>query len=87
MSELQNTLRSLHVALGNAGRLDSEDRALLETVLTDIQNCCRRADPPTSSRASMATRSKARPCVSKRSTPASPRRCVAVLDALAKAGI
>jgi Domain of unknown function (DUF4404) len=38
MSELQNTLRSLHEALGKAGRLDSEDRALLETVLADIQH-------------------------------------------------
>jgi hypothetical protein len=38
MSELQSTLRSLHQALGQARRLDPEDRALLETVLMDIQN-------------------------------------------------
>ena len=38
MSELQRTLRSLHEVLGQARRLDPEDRALLETVLGDIQN-------------------------------------------------
>ena len=38
MSELQRTLRSLHDVLGQSGQLDSEDRALLETVLADIQN-------------------------------------------------
>jgi hypothetical protein len=37
MSELQRTLRALHDELGRAGRLDDEDRALLEATLADIQ--------------------------------------------------
>jgi hypothetical protein len=37
MSELQQTLRQLHRELGEAQRLDPEDRALLETALADIQ--------------------------------------------------
>ena len=37
MSDLQHTLRDLHQELGQAQRLDPEDRALLETVLADIR--------------------------------------------------
>jgi hypothetical protein len=37
MSELQQTLRELHQELGQAERLAPEDRAMLETVLADIQ--------------------------------------------------
>ena len=37
MSELQQTLRDLHRELGNTSSLAPEDRAMLETVLGDIQ--------------------------------------------------
>lgn len=37
MSELQQTLRDLHRELGDARSLAPEDRAMLETVLGDIQ--------------------------------------------------
>lgn len=37
MSELQHTLRNLHDELSGAQRLDPEDRAMLETLLGDIQ--------------------------------------------------
>jgi hypothetical protein len=37
MSELQHTLRNLHEELSGAQRLDPEDRAMLETLLGDIQ--------------------------------------------------
>jgi hypothetical protein len=37
MSDLQRTLRDLHRELGEAHRLDPQDRALLETTLGDIQ--------------------------------------------------
>jgi hypothetical protein len=37
MSELQQTLRDLHEELGQAHHLGPDDRALLETVLTDIR--------------------------------------------------
>jgi hypothetical protein len=37
MSELQQTLRNLHEELSGAQRLDPEDRAMLETLLGDIQ--------------------------------------------------
>jgi Domain of unknown function (DUF4404) len=36
MSELQRTLASLHEALRGARRLDTEERAMLETVMADI---------------------------------------------------
>jgi hypothetical protein len=37
MSDLQHTLRSLHHELGQAQRLDPDDRAMLETLLDDIR--------------------------------------------------
>ncbi len=37
MSDLQHTLRNLHEELSGAQRLDPEDRAMLETLLGDIQ--------------------------------------------------
>jgi hypothetical protein len=36
MTDLQQTLRDLRAELGRAERLSEEDRALLETVLSDI---------------------------------------------------
>jgi Domain of unknown function (DUF4404) len=36
MSELQRTLASLHEALRGAQHLDDEERAMLETVMADI---------------------------------------------------
>ena len=38
MSELQQTLRNLHEELRGAQRLEPEDRAMLETLLGDIQH-------------------------------------------------
>jgi hypothetical protein len=37
MSELQHTLQDLHQELQRAQRLDPEDRAMLETLVRDIQ--------------------------------------------------
>jgi hypothetical protein len=37
MSELHSTLKALHHELGQARSLDPEDKAMLETVLADIQ--------------------------------------------------
>lgn len=37
MSDLQHTLHELHQELGQAERLAPEERAMLETVLADIQ--------------------------------------------------
>jgi hypothetical protein len=37
MSDLQRTLRDLHRELGEAHRLDPDERAMLESVASDIQ--------------------------------------------------
>ena len=45
MSDLQQTLRELHRELGAAERLAPEDRAMLETVLGDIQRALQSSEP------------------------------------------
>jgi hypothetical protein len=45
MSDLQQTLRELHRELGEADRLAPEDRAMLETVLDDIQRALQSSEP------------------------------------------
>jgi Domain of unknown function (DUF4404) len=86
MTDLQQTLRDLRVELGNAERLSEEDRALLETVLTDIH---RVLDAPVSQAAPVehgdalegaAVRLEA-------GHPGLAGAVRAVLDALGKAGI
>ena len=86
MSELQHTLRNLHEELRQAQRLDPEDRALLETLLGDIQ---RVLEPATESAAAerpgdalegAAVRLEA-------GHPGIASAIRAVLDAIGKAGI
>jgi hypothetical protein len=45
MSDLQRTLRTLHDELARAGRLDRDDRALLEATLADIQRALQASTP------------------------------------------
>ena len=87
MSELQNTLRSLHVALGNAGRLDSEDRALLETVLTDIQNVLQTSGAADTVAGEHGDALEGAAVRLEAEHPGVAAAVRAVLDALAKAGI
>lgn len=86
MSDLQQTLRNLHMELGQAQHLGPEDRALLETVLTDIR---RVLDAPTATVAAgehgdalegAAVRLEA-------GHPSLAGAIRAVLDAIGKAGI
>jgi len=75
MTDLQQTLRDLRAELGRAERLSEEDRALLETVLSDIH---RVLEAPVSHAApwSTATRSKERRCGSRPGIRGSRARCV-----------
>jgi succinylglutamate desuccinylase len=38
VNDLQHKLRDLHLELGQAHRLDPNDRAMLETVLRDLRD-------------------------------------------------
>ena len=85
MSDLQQTLRDLHSELGQAQRLDPEDRALLETVLGDIRRVLEREAPATAE-----THGDALEGAAVRLEAGHPGLAVAIralLDALAKAGI
>ena len=44
MSDLQRTLRELHLELGAAQRLDPQDRVLLESTVRDIQRALGETD-------------------------------------------
>ncbi len=46
MSDLQRTLRDLHRELGEAHRLDPEERAMLESVASDIQRALAQPEEP-----------------------------------------
>jgi hypothetical protein len=86
MSELQHTLRNLHEELGRAQRLDPEDRALLETLLGDIQRVLETpAEAPTAERPGEALEGAAVRLEAGHPGVAGAIR--AVLDALGKAGI
>lgn len=85
MSDLQQTLRDLHSELGQAQRLDPEDRAMLETVLGDIQHALESAETtPTESQ-----RDPLKDAAVKLDAehPGVAGAIRAVLDALSKAGI
>lgn len=85
MSDLQQTLRELHLELGRAQRLAPEDRAMLETVLGDIQRALESelvaaAESPADPLKGAAVRLDAE-------HPGVAGAIRAVLDALSKAGI
>jgi hypothetical protein len=87
MSELKNTLQSLHEALQGSAPLAAEDRRLLETVLDDIQRVLHSGSGVESATSdhgdaleSVAVRLEA-------GHPGVATAIRAVLDALAKAGI
>lgn len=85
MNDLQQTLRELHSELGRAQRLAPEDRAMLETVLGDIQRALDStetapADSPADPLKGAAVRLDAE-------HPGVAGAIRAVLDALGKAGI
>lgn len=86
MSELHSTLRGLHEELGRAERLDPEDRALLETLLGDIQRVLEApADAPAQAAPGESLEGAAVKLEAGHPGVASAIR--AVLDALGKAGI
>lgn len=88
MSDLQRTLRDLHRELGEAHRLDPDERAMLESVASDIQRALAQpaepiaAAPPAPGDAleGVAVRLEAE-------HPGLAGAVRAVVDALAKAGI
>lgn len=85
MSDLQQTLRELHSELGRAQRLAPEDRAMLETVLGDIQRALESSEAtPAESPADPLKGAAVRLDTEHPGVAGAIR---AVLDALAKAGI
>ncbi len=84
MSELQQTLRELHRELGEARSLAPDDRAMLETVLADIQRTLGgepvAARPPGDALEGAAVRLEA-------GHPGLAATLRSLVDALAKAGI
>lgn len=85
MSDLQQTLRDLHSELGRAQRLAPEDRAMLETVLGDIQSALEGTDAaPDESQADPLKGAAVRLDAEHPGVAGAIR---AVLDAIAKAGI
>ena len=87
MSELQRTLRSLHEALGQARRLDPEDRALLETVLTDIQDLLRTSGPADAAAGEHGDALEGAAVRLEAEHPGVAAAVRALVDALSKAGI
>ncbi|RPI14000.1 MAG: DUF4404 family protein [Lysobacterales bacterium] len=85
MSELQHTLRNLHDELGRAPELGPDDRALLETVLVDIQRVLE-AEAATGPSTQSDTLEDAAVKL-EAGHPGLAASIRAVLDALAKAGI
>jgi hypothetical protein len=86
MSQLQHTLRDLHEELRGAERLDPEDRALLETLLGDIQRVLEStsATPPPAEHGDALEGAAVR---LEAGHPGVAGAIRAVLDALGKAGI
>jgi hypothetical protein len=87
MSELHTSLTALHRELGEARSLDPDDRAMLETVLVDIQ---RLLEQPPASVAAEGERSDTLEGTAVRIEAGHPGLASAiraVVDALAKAGI
>ena len=87
MSELQRTLRSLHEALGQARRLDPEDRALLETVLGDIQNVLQTSGPADATAGGHGDALEGAAVRLEAEHPGVAAAVRALVDALSKAGI
>jgi len=86
MSDLQQTLRSLHDELGRARQLGPDDRAMLETVLGDIRRVL--ASPgPSEIPAEHGDALEATAIKLEAGHPGVAGAIRAVLDALAKAGI
>jgi hypothetical protein len=86
MTDLTQTLRNLHAELQQARRLDPEDRAMLETVLGDIQRLLdRQGDRETGAQHGDALEGAAVRLEAGHPGLASAIR--SVLDAIGKAGI
>ncbi len=86
MSELQQTLRQLHRELGEAQRLDPEQRAMLEAALADIQRALQAAPGTPVARAGSDTLEGAAVRL-EAGHPGLAAAIRALIDALAKAGI
>jgi hypothetical protein len=87
MSELQRHLAGLHEELRGAQQLDAEDRAMLETVLSDIHRVLQQGaagDTPGSGHGDALEGAAVR---LEAGHPALAGAIRSVLDALAKAGI
>ncbi|HVN41354.1 MAG TPA: DUF4404 family protein [Steroidobacteraceae bacterium] len=86
MSDLQQTLRQLHRELGEAQRLDPDDRAMLESALADIQRALQGASlAPTASAGGDALEGAA--VRLEAGHPGLAAAVRALVDALSKAGI
>lgn len=86
MSELQHTLHHLHQELQHAQRLDPEDRAMLETLLGDIQRVLR-ASPEVELNGHHGDALEGAAVKLEAGHPRVASAIRAVLDALGKAGI
>ena len=86
MNDLQKTLRDLNDELGRAGRLGPDDRALLETVLSDIRRVLDEAGT-TDVTAEHGDTLEGAAVKLEAGHPGVASAIRAVLDALAKAGI
>lgn len=87
MNELQHKLRDLHLELGQAHRLDPNDRAMLETVLRDLRDLL---DQPEEEPAAPAEHGDTLESAAVRLEASHPTLASAirsVMDALANAGI
>jgi hypothetical protein len=87
MSELQRTLRTLHDELRQAGRLGQEDRALLETALTDIQRALQASATGETSSAEHGDALEGAAVRLEAEHPGVAAAVRALVDALGKAGI
>ncbi|HSQ69274.1 MAG TPA: DUF4404 family protein [Steroidobacteraceae bacterium] len=87
MSDLQQKLHDLHIQLGEAHRLDPNDRAMLETVLGDFRRVLEEPELPASGGAEHGETLESSAVRLEASHPSLAGAIRAVLDALAKAGI
>lgn len=87
MSDLQQTLRELHRELGAAERLAPEDRAMLETVLVDIQRALHANEPAAAAAAPPGAALEDAAVRLEAGHPGLAATVRSVIDALSKAGI
>lgn len=87
MSELHTTLTALHRELGEARSLAPEDRAMLETVLADIQRLLEQPTTPVEAESRRGDTLEGTAVRIEAGHPRVASAIRAVVDALAKAGI